>query len=157
MQSAATVEAADRCKLQAAFSNCKLQLQAASSELQMQAIYDMSFRPSRNVPFCGIWRFYTQTIRLSMRLLEELRIQGGQDLRHSYLTQGCHGISDISCGRVQVACGRLGPPPRVRGMPELRPVVSRRFRRGAYPSKIGRDMPELLTVVSTRLLLGTYP
>ena len=92
-----------------------------------------------------------------MRLLEELRIQGGQDLRHSYLTQGCHGISDISCGRVQVACGRLGPPPRVRGMPELRPVVSRRLRRGAYPSKIGRDMPELLTVVSIRLLLGTYP
>ena len=51
-------------------------------------------------------------------------------------------IADISCGRVQVACGRLGPPPRVRGMPELRPVVSRRLRRGAYPSKIGRDMPD---------------
>ena len=141
MQSAATVEAADRCKLQAAFINCKLRLLAASSELQMQAIYDMSFRPCRNVPFCGILRFYTQTIRLSMRLLEELRIQGGQNLRHSYLTQGCHGISDISCGRVQVACGRLGPPPRVRGMPELRPVVSRRLRLGAYPSKIGRGMP----------------
>ena len=37
-------------------------------------------------------------------------------------------IEDISCGRVQVACGRLGPPLRVRGMPELRPVVSRRLR-----------------------------
>ena len=37
-------------------------------------------------------------------------------------------IADISCGRVQVACGLLGPPLRVRGMPELRPVVSRRLR-----------------------------
>jgi len=37
-------------------------------------------------------------------------------------------IADISCGRVQVACGHLGPPLRVRGMPELRPVVSRRLR-----------------------------
>ena len=41
---------------------------------------------------------------------------------------GATPIEDISCGRVQVACGRLGPPLRVRGMPELRPVVSRRLR-----------------------------
>ena len=57
-------------QLQAAFDNCKLQSQAASSELQTQAIYGMSFqncmlgldhpRPSRNVPCCGIPRFYTQ-------------------------------------------------------------------------------------------------
>ena len=42
--------------------------------------------------------------------------------------RGATPIEDISCGRVQVACGRLGPPLRVRGMPELRPVVSRRLR-----------------------------
>jgi len=96
--------------------------------------------------------------RHSVRLFARAKYSRvARHLRHSYLTQGCYGIGDIPCGRVQVACGRLGPPPQVRGMPELRPVVSRRLRLGAYPSKIGRAMPELLTVVSSRLRLGTYP
>ena len=129
------------CKLHSAIASCSCKLPAASCRCKPSTTCHVDHLETCR--FVDIWRFYTQTIRHSMRLLEELRIQGGQDLRHSYLTQGCHGISDISCGRVQVACGRLGPPPRVRGMPESRPVVSRRLRLGAYPSKIGRGMPDI--------------